>query len=617
MALPKKSALRSDPRHVANPSLERNPPIATTKQNSENFAPTNSPDPKDRAQSHKTASSFDFTCNLGQFNSYARTKPRDDSPKHGDKDQFYTLKGSKSSRILANITNNIDKCNKTTRDQNDSSDSYSEDTHDNRFRTLTEGFDPQFQYKPKSTTPTSFQPRLTLKAPQTDGGGPPEYRKTVKESDFDKIFNLTEREDDKSSDIDSYNMNDALAKNTSPTQERFKTAYQGTIKGDKREAEKQLKYYNQAEEPFRYGNQNKKDYLNKTEIIDTRGSETSSTCASLDIDQHQRKTYKEQGRGKRSHGEEEDLRLRFERQISDSTPKSSNLENQIFSLEKEIVSLRGELHQLREENKALKRRQMEFSSKERDEYEAKILKIEREKIDLIQENTELKEELDDTRRGFQLKLQNFTNIITGLYEEIQLLQSQSKPSPEHIRSYTEKKVCDETSREKRGVRSAKSKGREANNSETNSAADGELYAEHQASMKDLEQYRKSTSKFVDCITDLIIECSPSNAYGGGKPSLKECWKWIKNMVRDYMTIKKRNDNLNESEQIAKFCAESLMINDKKAIVPTLYQMQMQQKRFEQIIGKVKAWQDLPTVEALEEFLEKQLLAKGSCKTLKN
>ncbi|CAD8186462.1 unnamed protein product [Paramecium octaurelia] len=54
----------------------------------------------------------------------------------------------------------------------------------------------------------------------------------------------------------------------------------------------------------------------------------------------------------------------------------------------------------------------------------------------------------------------------------------------------------------------------------------------------LNQYdQHQINKFVECIVDMVMNCTLSQAQA--KPSLKECWKWLKNILEEYMILKKQ------------------------------------------------------------------------------
>jgi hypothetical protein len=42
-------------------------------------------------------------------------------------------------------------------------------------------------------------------------------------------------------------------------------------------------------------------------------------------------------------------------------------------------------------------------------------------------------------------------------------------------------------------------------------------------IKDLSDYRKSTSQFIECIINLVSSCAPPGYFKGKKPNLKYSW----------------------------------------------------------------------------------------------
>ena len=521
-----------------------------------------------------------------------------------------------------------------------------------KYRTLTEGFDPIKHQKAKQSKSNLSAMGLTLRnfRSENDGLGhkiSPSPEKTSarardiaqknlrnlqmqecrksKEIGTDKNHSLTERDEGKLSDIENgltaaYTYENEISRKRGS--ERDSLSQQGAPQkyeapGPKRQnedAKERRKQPIEAATEREPKSRNQKAQLNKTEIIVIRDSEGSSNSYSPGRKLPGRRTHRDKSTKRRSGSKK---RREVEQKISELSQRKSYREDYTIELEKELASLRKEVLQLREENEALKKRPSTITLKEREDYEAKILRIERERIDLIQQNADLKEELDDTRKGFQNKLQNFTNIITGLHEEIQILQGQTKNTGENFKSYTEKKAWNDTSSEEYPRFSVKIKPRHSNHSEAFSVANTEASLDIRASVKELENYHKTTSKFIDCLTNLIVECSPPNAYKDGKPGLKEAWRWIKNVVQDYMSIKKKSDSFAENDKIIKLCMESLMVTDRNVIIPALYQIQLQYKRYDQIVSKVKKVHEQATLEELEALLEKQLHVTNYSKVSRN
>lgn len=50
---------------------------------------------------------------------------------------------------------------------------------------------------------------------------------------------------------------------------------------------------------------------------------------------------------------------------------------------------------------------------------------------------------------------------------------------------------------------------------------------------------KSQQKFIDCMTKAVIDCSPAGLYKNNSPTIKQIWKWVRNVLQEYMELKKR------------------------------------------------------------------------------
>ncbi|CAD8146074.1 unnamed protein product [Paramecium pentaurelia] len=49
----------------------------------------------------------------------------------------------------------------------------------------------------------------------------------------------------------------------------------------------------------------------------------------------------------------------------------------------------------------------------------------------------------------------------------------------------------------------------------------------------------SIPKFVNSIVDLVIQCHPINHFPSSKPDLRQCWRWLKKILNDYIQLKQR------------------------------------------------------------------------------
>ncbi|CAD8071997.1 unnamed protein product [Paramecium sonneborni] len=58
-------------------------------------------------------------------------------------------------------------------------------------------------------------------------------------------------------------------------------------------------------------------------------------------------------------------------------------------------------------------------------------------------------------------------------------------------------------------------------------------------VKTLKQQFKENEKFIRCLKDLIIQCAPQDYFCQSDPSLKEVWKFIKQILQSYLEHKKQ------------------------------------------------------------------------------
>ncbi|CAK78721.1 unnamed protein product (macronuclear) [Paramecium tetraurelia] len=49
----------------------------------------------------------------------------------------------------------------------------------------------------------------------------------------------------------------------------------------------------------------------------------------------------------------------------------------------------------------------------------------------------------------------------------------------------------------------------------------------------------SIPKFVNSIVDLVIQCHPINHFPASKPDLRQCWRWLKKILNDYIQLKQQ------------------------------------------------------------------------------
>lgn len=83
---------------------------------------------------------------------------------------------------------------------------------------------------------------------------------------------------------------------------------------------------------------------------------------------------------------------------------------------------------------------------------------------------------------------------------------------------------------------------------------------------------KQQKKLIECLEDMVTSCVPAG-YFGSRPTLKQMWKWLKQMVCEYMKLKK--DYLKEGgceRDVIKCILECLELERVEDICPCLEQI---------------------------------------------
>lgn len=590
IGLSKKTTSAATLRHQTHRSLDKMP--LHVRENIENIAPNNSPE-----------------CFIGHI---ARAAKGDEREKIHVKKQIQTdlttteisqmipINTVKSTRVLTDITNIVGGYQKSARNYRDFPKG-----RDPKSNTMSEGFDPENCFRAKKREDISSSPKvpirnLSAKSRQSQDAKSSPQKGITKSREFGNTFiqDTPPLEKDYKRRNESYNekhktqssMNNVSMQQILIQEEHRPKVlseegnnYHVTVVSHVRDSTSSLEphvrnippqrirqppntdrdrevSHREQQHSFNFASRTKikqtsaNDYMfNNTEII---GNHDTNNSFSMEI--HQEKV------------------VRKDRE-ADSGYKQKYIEQQAINLtlEKEILDLKKEIHELKEGNKfnSKEKKEIEELSKSKEKLETRVLKVEHEKINLIQENDSLKCQLDDVRKSFQLKLLNFNDVICKLQEEIQMLHKKGSEIP---KNHTERAAWGESFNDG-AITSTKARSQEQHHSETYVYVDADSCWDHHQTSKDQDPYQKSVSKFIDCVINLIIECSPSNAFNGGKPTLKESWKWIKNIIRDY---KVKRDSLDENEEILKTCLRALAVKEKRDIVPSLQQLLMQKNRLQ-------------------------------------
>lgn len=87
-------------------------------------------------------------------------------------------------------------------------------------------------------------------------------------------------------------------------------------------------------------------------------------------------------------------------------------------------------------------------------------------------------------------------------------------------------------------------------------------------------------KFMESLQDMIVKLTPPDTYEHSKPNLKECWRWIKRILRDHMELKK---SLKPKQDILDFLVYKLDLQFENEIpgeIDQLIHFLMDAKRYQ-------------------------------------
>ena len=86
---------------------------------------------------------------------------------------------------------------------------------------------------------------------------------------------------------------------------------------------------------------------------------------------------------------------------------------------------------------------------------------------------------------------------------------------------------------------------------------------------------KQQSKFSECIIEMVVSCHPEG-YFKEKPNLKQCWKWLKKIMEEYMALKKTDRPQAELKEVetgsrewVKHICDYLHVQSKKEVLSKL------------------------------------------------
>ena len=112
-----------------------------------------------------------------------------------------------------------------------------------------------------------------------------------------------------------------------------------------------------------------------------------------------------------------------------------------------------------------------------------------------------------------------------------------------------------------------------------------------ARVRELQEGNKTNEKFMSGILDLVYKCSP-NGFFEARPTPKQAWKWLKRLMMEYMSMKKRKGNENENNNVEKEIVDSLLdclrLKDSSEVVGRVRFMAAENSKMRRVVDNMKA-----------------------------
>ena len=275
-------------------------------------------------------------------------------------------------------------------------------------------------------------------------------------------------------------------------------------------------------------------------------------------------------------------------------------ENKLASLKELVVTLQAANKELEKENTGLKIEVNHIRNELKENLNA-LAEMKKERDDLLAQKEKLLVHFKDYSKEFEMQLSQVRKENSKLLDAFHSFATHK--SCKSNESTEMKKASSETHRYKRTASREHIKHHEL----ADELSVGRNSAPRERELAELLHYKKNTQKFVDSITEMVMECSPKE-YWKAKPSLKQIWKWLKNIITDYIDLKRKVLDGPEDSDLLKACMDFLMVKSKDDLVPFLHEVLVDNTKMAQIISKIKISYGLSafnTLDELDAFLDKQ------------
>ena len=123
------------------------------------------------------------------------------------------------------------------------------------------------------------------------------------------------------------------------------------------------------------------------------------------------------------------------------------------------------------------------------------------------------------------------------------------------------------------------------------------------SNNELQEYKRTTKKFIECVTKMVVDCSGPSELDSEKPNLKQVWKFLKRIMSEFVELKRDGASAKQDRKILKQCGKLLVLDHYSDIPQKLEHLISLKDRLMVITTKLKDMLHLPNIQTLDQFEE--------------
>jgi len=102
-------------------------------------------------------------------------------------------------------------------------------------------------------------------------------------------------------------------------------------------------------------------------------------------------------------------------------------------------------------------------------------------------------------------------------------------------------------------------------------------------IKELQEGNKSNAKFVNGVLDLVTKCSPPGFFDG-TPTVKQAWKWLKMLLEEYMSMKRKISVGDKDKEIIAEVMDFLVLTESEEVIPRVRHLAAENHQMKGIIN---------------------------------